>query len=468
MSGHSTGRDHAPLAASLAGRLRDSGTPEHIARLFARVPRHRFLPDVYWTEDRTRVDWTEDPGNWLRTAYTDQALTTQRDDGRDDGMGVPTSSSSAPGVMARMLTAARIEPDQRVLEIGTGTGFNAALLSELLGARNVATIEVDEALTETARTSLYTAGYTPDIIVGDGEQTPRPASVHRIIATCTVSRVPWSWLDQVRGRGRIVTPWSPTPGAPGGVLAVLDTDGSGLAEGAFEGSLAFMWSRNQRRPEGASPATDTHPGHVENGTGDPREPWLDGEEALLLSLLMPDWAFGMRRKPGADEPHVWLASTRCGSWARLHADGRVEQDGDRLLVQEARTARQWWRSRGEPGVDRFGLTVDRAAGRRRCGSTTPGTSCGPPTGSSPETPRALTAAVSGARCWRASPHAGKAHYGSVARCPHGRPSRSWTTSRNRSGPRKQRGRRLGFPHRKSPIRLPNRGFPLRRRSRKTA
>ncbi|MCY9786817.1 methyltransferase domain-containing protein [Nocardiopsis sp. EMB25] len=362
--GNTTTMDYAPLAASLAGRLRDRGTPEHIAKLFVRVPRHRFLPDVYWTEDRTRVDRTDDPATWLRTAYTDQALTTQRDDGRDGGMGVPTSSSSAPSVMARMLAAARIEPDQRVLEIGTGTGFNAALLAELLGSRNVTTIEVDQALAETARAALYTAGYTPDVVIGDGEQTPRPASVHRIIATCTVSRLPWSWLDQLRGRGRIVTPWSPSPGAPGGVLAALDTHGTGLAEGGFEGSLAFMWSRNQRRPGGPAPDTDAHPEHVETVAEDPRGPWLDGEKSLLLSLLMPDWTFGMRMEPGADEPHVWLASTRCSSWARVHADGRVEQDGERLLVQEARTTWQWWEHKDRPGVDRFGLTIDRENARQ--------------------------------------------------------------------------------------------------------
>ncbi|WP_435107363.1 protein-L-isoaspartate O-methyltransferase family protein [Nocardiopsis synnemataformans] len=363
--GHTTGMDYAPLAQALAARLRDGGTPDHIAALFARVPRHRFLPDVYWTQDRTWVDRAEDPGTWLRTAYTDQALTTQRDDGRDGGMGVPSSSSSAPTVMARMLAAARIEPDQRVLEVGTGTGWNAALLAELLGSRNVASIEIDEGLADTARGSLYAAGYTPDVVVGDGEhvETRYPA-YHRIIATCTVSAVPWRWLEQLRGRGRIVTPWSPTPGAPGGVLAVLDTVTSTHAEGRFEGSLSFMWARGQRWPGQPAPDPDARAEHTETVTGDPREPWLDGERALLLSLLRPEWTFGMRMEPGAEQPYVWLASTRCESWARLHADGRVEQGGRRLLVEESRMAWRWWENHGRPSVDRFGLTVDRDAGRQ--------------------------------------------------------------------------------------------------------
>lgn len=355
--------DYAPLAVSLAKRLQERGAPEHIARLFVRVPRHRFLPDVYWTDTRDHVDRTEDPGTWLRTAYTDQPLTTQRDDGAEGGMGIPSSSSSAPSVMARMLTAARLEPSHRVLEIGTGTGWNAALLCELLGSRNVATVEIDPDVGDQARLNLYTSGYGPDVVLGDGERAEtRYADYHRIIATCTVSAVPWRWLEQVRGQGRIVTPWSPTPGAPGGVLAALDSVTPTRAEGRFEGGLSFMWARGQRWPGQPAPSPDATAEHVETVDGDPREPWLDGERTLLLALMRPGWTFGMRMAPGATEPHVWLASTTCESWARLHADGRVEQGGRRLLVEEARTTWQWWETQGKPAVSDFGLTVDRDRG----------------------------------------------------------------------------------------------------------
>lgn len=363
--GNVSSMDHAALAMSLAGRLQHSGIPDHLARLFSVVPRHRFLPDVYWTEDRTRFARNQDPAAWLRTAYTDQALTTQRDDGAT-GPGIASSSSSAPSVMARMLTAARIEPGMRVLEVGTGTGYNCALLSELVESRNVATVEIDESLAERARSALYAAGYTPDVIVGDGEYaTTRHLTHHRIIATCTVSTVPWQWLGHLDGQGRIVTPWAPTPGAPGGVLAVLDMVTPALAEGRFEGPLSFMWARGQRRPTHPVPPLDARAEHIEPTTGlDPREPWLDGETALLLSLMCPGWTYGMRMAPGAEEPHVWLASTSCESWARLHADGRIEQAGRRLLVDEARTTCQWWESQGRPAVSDFGLSVDRGQGRQ--------------------------------------------------------------------------------------------------------
>ncbi|MFE3461390.1 methyltransferase domain-containing protein [Nocardiopsis aegyptia] len=364
--GKTLGMDYAPLARALAEQVRAAGTPDHIASLFHRVPRHRFLPDVMWGEDRTRYDRAADFEGWLRAAYSDEAMTTQLDDGAEGGMGLPTSSSSAPSVVARMLTAARIEPGHKVLEVGTGTGWAAALLAELLGSRNVATVEIDTDVALRARTALHTAGYAPEVIIGDGENPPmRPDAVHRVIATCQVARIPWAWLDLVRPRGLVVTPWSPTPGAPGGVLAVLERLGRGLGEGAFRGSLAFMWARGQRRPAGVRPGLGAAPDRTDHVEGDPREPWLDGETSLLLSLLVPDWRHGMGMEDGATEPHVWIASTRCGSWARYHADGRVEQGGrPRALAEEFRVGLDWWRARGEPGVDRWGLTVDRSTGRQ--------------------------------------------------------------------------------------------------------
>ncbi|MEU0237187.1 methyltransferase domain-containing protein [Nocardiopsis sp. NPDC006198] len=359
-------RDHLPLARALADRLRADGIPEHIASLFHRVPRHEFLPDVVWGDGRTRYDRAEDPDAWLRAAYSDQALTTQRDDGREGGMGLPTSSSSAPTIMARMLAAARIEPAHSVLEIGTGTGFNAALLCELVGDERVATMEIDPAVSDTARSALHAAGYAPETVNADAEHarlSGAPA-FHRVIATCQVADIPPGWLAQLHPRGLLVTPWAPTPGAPSGVLAVLEKRGDTLAEGRFEGGLAFMWARGQRTSGGRVPDADAVPDRTTRAEGDPRY-LLDGESGLLLALLVPDWTFGMRMERGADEPHMWVRSTRCGSWARLHPDGRVEQGGgSRRLVDEFEEALTRWRGQGEPGLAEFGLTVDDGQGSR--------------------------------------------------------------------------------------------------------
>ncbi|MEU3017088.1 methyltransferase domain-containing protein [Nocardiopsis sp. NPDC007018] len=356
--GNNTTMEHAPLAQALADQLPD-GIPDHIRTLFATVPRHRFLPDIMWGPDRVRYDRTTDPGAWMRAAYWDQPLTTQRDDGREGGMGIASSSSSAPTVMARMLTAADLAPAHSVMEVGTGTGFNAALLCELVGGERVCTMEIDQVIADTARSTLHRAGYAPEIFCHDAETitTDAPEVFHRIIATCQVAHIPPGWLTQLRPSGLLITPWSPSPGTPGGALAVLKKR-HGKAEGRFEGSLGFMWARGQRWHRGRAPDVGAIPDHTVRAEGDPRD-LLDGESGLLLSLLVPGWACGMRMEPGASEPYLWLTSTSAEpGWAQLHPDGRVEQGGGRRLVKEFETALTWWRAQSAPPVDQFGLTVD--------------------------------------------------------------------------------------------------------------
>ena len=75
----------------------------------------------------------------LGVVYSDEALITRRDD-----EGMPTSSASQPSVVAMMLEALDLEPGMRVLEIGAGTGYNAALMAEMVGdAGLVTTIDID-------------------------------------------------------------------------------------------------------------------------------------------------------------------------------------------------------------------------------------------------------------------------------------------------------------------------------------
>ncbi|SKA39009.1 Protein-L-isoaspartate carboxylmethyltransferase [Marinactinospora thermotolerans DSM 45154] len=124
------------------------------AEPFDATPRACFLPDLMWPLDpdtgrHLSVDRRTDPGEWERWAATDTAITTQWDDGTHTGPTpgtVPTSSSSMPSVVTSMLGHADIRPGTRVLEVGTGTGWNAALLSARLGSGNVVTVEVDPVL----------------------------------------------------------------------------------------------------------------------------------------------------------------------------------------------------------------------------------------------------------------------------------------------------------------------------------
>jgi protein-L-isoaspartate O-methyltransferase len=120
--------------AEFVSRLRDAGSAsERILEAFERVPRHLFVPDVP-----------------LDAAYADDAIVTH-----DEG-GVPTSSSSQPSLMARMLEQLQLQAGDRVLEIGAGTGYNAALMAELGAA--VTTVELQPAVADSAREHLLAAG----------------------------------------------------------------------------------------------------------------------------------------------------------------------------------------------------------------------------------------------------------------------------------------------------------------------
>src|SRR6185437_9918853 len=130
--------DTATLRRMLADQLLNGGRirSSEIAEAFQQVPRHLFVPQA-------------EPAQ----AYADDAIPVKwAADGR------PVSSSSQPAIMAIMLEQLRLRPGQHVLEIGTGTGYNAALLAHVVGGTGaVVTVDIDEELAETARQRLNAA-----------------------------------------------------------------------------------------------------------------------------------------------------------------------------------------------------------------------------------------------------------------------------------------------------------------------
>ena len=160
---------------------------EPVAAALRDVPRHLFLPEL-----RPEV------------AYTDDAIVTKRDEA-----GRAISSSSQPAMMAIMLVQLDLAPGQRVLEIGAGTGYNAALMKHIIGASGqVTSVDIDGDLVGKARAHLSAAGY-PDVTVlcADGAGgCPAYAPYDRIIATVGVSDLAPAWLEQAGPAARIVVP----------------------------------------------------------------------------------------------------------------------------------------------------------------------------------------------------------------------------------------------------------------------
>ncbi|MFG2662409.1 methyltransferase domain-containing protein, partial [Streptomyces sp. NPDC048425] len=131
---------------------------------FADVPRHVFVPRFY----TQGTDGAWQPVSWgdvgyLEAVYADAALTTQLDE-----HGFPTSSSSQPSLMLTMLEALDVHDGHRVFELGTGTGYNTALLSHRLGEKRVTSVDVDPGLVAAAIGRLKQAGHSPTLAVGDG------------------------------------------------------------------------------------------------------------------------------------------------------------------------------------------------------------------------------------------------------------------------------------------------------------
>ena len=203
---------------------------------FEAVPRHLFVPYYYLgVPGGYERLWCEDPdagrrARWLDGAYADAPLATRVRDGQ------LISSSSQPSLMAKMLAWLEVRDgvDCDVLEIGAGTGYNAALLAHRLGDDHVTTVDLDPEITESARGHLAAAGYRPAVVTGDGAAGCRErAPYDRIIATCSLSSVPRPWLDQCRPGARVLTPLAT------GLVALTVRDAE-HAEGRFLHTPAYF------------------------------------------------------------------------------------------------------------------------------------------------------------------------------------------------------------------------------------
>lgn len=334
-------------------------TSENIREVFAKVPRHLFLPDRIWPKVvGAPLDRDTDPEGWADHAYADAPVITQVNGGEEGTVNVPTSSSSAPSVMATMLRAAGVRQGQSVLEIGTGTGFNAALLCELVGqGGRVLTLEIDPSVAVRARRALERTGYVPTVLLGDGtaghESRERFDSV---IATCAVVRVPAGWFERTRAGGVVVLPWSPGVTLPGGMMARLVVDAlTRSGEGRFVGGADFMPAREQRSRRGAPPDRGKVADRVWRVPGDARDLILSGA-GPQMALMNPGTAMGFQPVDGGGSL-VWLAEPESSSWARLHAEGRMEQGGPGQLGERIWTSYEWWKAQGSPDLTEYGLTV---------------------------------------------------------------------------------------------------------------
>lgn len=176
------------LADTIRARGGFSSPDSPVERAFRSVWRHQFLP-----------------GTPLEQAYAPRPVVTKR-----DADGSALSSASAPVLVARMLEQLAVRPGERILEIGAATGFNAALLAELVGPHGrVVTIEYDRDLTGGALNAITCTGYADRVEVrcADGALGASDrAPFDGIIVTAGAVTIPGAWWDQLTPDGRMIVP----------------------------------------------------------------------------------------------------------------------------------------------------------------------------------------------------------------------------------------------------------------------
>lgn len=363
----------------LVAQLADDGTlPSAWADIFTRVPRHRFVPDRIWV-DGVWIDRASNAYDWLAQVYGDEPVVTQINDGApgNHGLGIPTSSTSMPTVVANMLTYLDL-PDisdagadgagTRVLEVGTGTGWNAALMSARVGEQNVTSVEIDWAVATRARAALDAAGWHPHVVIGDGTLGHAAGAPYdRVVATVAAQRLPYAWVSQTRTGGTILALLGNL--FDNTTAFALTVHGDGTASGhAVDANLGFMWLRDQRPPPLRTPAFRARYTRTSTTINPEALSWKNIDPKFAVGLHLPDvqtFFIDADDDPaypggGCEDFEFWMVAD--GSWAHVdHLDGAVThpvyQRGPRRLWDEAEAAYRWWLDEASPEATRFGLTV---------------------------------------------------------------------------------------------------------------
>jgi protein-L-isoaspartate(D-aspartate) O-methyltransferase len=361
-----------------AGAIRSAG----IREAFLRVPRELFVRE-----------FAERQG--LEAVYRNELIVT-----KTDANGFPVSSSSEPQVMAAMLERLQLDEGMRVLEIGTGTGYNAALLKTIVGRRGrVLSVELDREVAAQARTALRAGGYAVRVARSDGYDGYGAAAPYdRIVLTAGSATIARAWRDQLVDGGLLELPLRVKPVGPQAIATFRRVgrrlQSVAVVPGQFmhlrRGDAAPVFAPSLPVKQALVPGGEPVVAHI-SGTslerlspagwrrlfalGEPRRQPLGirfpaWTLALYLALEIPesllvarweDLALGVLGPAGRSLAFVegrWEGGDRPTPVTVVgYGDGEAERRLAAVLDE--------WRVRGRPGLDRLQIDVAFRNGRAR-------------------------------------------------------------------------------------------------------
>ncbi len=192
--------------------LRDSGflNDDNVESAFRNIPRHEFVP-------KSELD----------RAYYNEPLSVMKD-----------QTISQPGVVSRMTEWLDVKDGQKILEIGTGSAWQTAILSYLVGTGIVYSIERHSELVKFARTNLEKFGFdNTHVILGDGTLGyPQESPFDRIIITAACTEIPLPLLEQLSENGLLIAP----VGTSSQSLILLKKTSEGIVEIKNESNYVFV------------------------------------------------------------------------------------------------------------------------------------------------------------------------------------------------------------------------------------
>jgi protein-L-isoaspartate(D-aspartate) O-methyltransferase len=329
-----------------------------VEQAFRTVERHRLLETFYYRgAEGVMTKLEHHPGqprrDHLALIYADTALVTRRIDG------MPASSTSQASLVAKMLELLDLGEGMTVLEVGAGTGYNAALLAEIVGDQcRVVTVDVLKDVVDQTRRLLAGAGYPQiQVLLRDGfEGVPEQAPFDRVVATVGCSDLSPYWAGQLADDGAMLVPLAHASSHP---LVLVRKDG-----GALRGRMVLrtgfitvrgplhieeLWARGVQvtDPAEAVHEPDSEPRFTPRRSDEPMG--VTDDEGDFLFFL------GLHDRRACHAPQGPGLSDDAGGWAVLAPDG-IWWWKDQSLARDLDRGYREWDARGRPAIEDYQIS----------------------------------------------------------------------------------------------------------------